>query len=65
MSFQECVTSLLQFLQKESAAAPGPDIDFKGPMPVGFYGGGMTNARPPILVQSKKKKKKKFTKRTT
>lgn len=65
MRFQHKIKELLETLQKGTPIEQGPNINFKGAMPVGFYGGGMTNARPPMLVQSKKKKNKKITKKTT
>lgn len=44
--------------------SPGPNINFSGPLPVGFKGAGVPGIAPgaeqPVLIKLPKKKKKLF-----
>jgi hypothetical protein len=60
--FEKTVQKVLErYLPTKVPITQGPNIDFRGPTPAGFLGGGLPGINPsaPLLVRSKKKKKTK------
>lgn len=62
--FENLYTKLLEvYLKTDQPLTRGPDIDFRGPTPVGFLGGGLPGINPsgsiPLKIKKKKKKIKK------
>jgi hypothetical protein len=57
------VLELLETYQYRVPLTQGPNINFKGPVPAGFLGGGLPGINPsksiPIRLKKKKLKKKK------
>jgi hypothetical protein len=57
------VLELLETYQSRVPLTQGPNINFKGPTPAGFLGGGLPGINPsksiPIRLKKKKIKKKK------
>ena len=52
-------------IQGRPAPSPGPNINFRGPLPTGFKGANLPGIAPDpgqtVLVKVSKKKKKKIT----
>lgn len=62
--FDKLYKQLLEvYIKTNQPLTRGPDIDFKGPIPGGFLGGGLPGINPsaqlPIKIKKKKKKIKK------
>jgi len=61
--FNKKVKDLLEtYLRTNTPMQQGPNIDFRGPQPAGFLGGGLPGINPSAslkLLKSKKKKKLK------
>lgn len=61
--FNTVINELLETYQARVPLSQGPNINFKGPAPAGFLGGGLPGINPsssvPVKVKKKKIKKKK------
>lgn len=61
--FNNEVNKLLETYQARIPLSQGPNINFKGPVPAGFLGGGLPGVNPsrsiPLKIKRKKLKKKK------
>jgi len=65
--FNKIVKKLLEDFNVYPRSGPplgqGPNIDFKGPTPAGFLGGGLPGINPSASIPLKIKKKKKLNKK--
>lgn len=62
--FDNTINKLLnEYLMTKTPLTQGPNIDFRGPTPAGFLGGGLPGINPSGSVAVKLKKKKKKLKK--
>lgn len=62
--FNQKIKELLEtYLRTDNPITQGPNIDFRGPQPAGFLGGGLPGINPSASLSLKVKKKKKTKKK--
>lgn len=61
--FDNLINNLLETYQARVPLTQGPNINFRGPTPAGFLGGGLPGVNPsnsvPVRIKKRKIKKKR------